>query len=196
MACRIAEAMGIVGGKQDEYASALGGIHYFTFDDAVHPHALELDLGFRQQLRSRLVLVYSGERRLSASIHEHVWGGFRAGDRSVVEALGNLRRLAGEMKDALGKHDIDQFASLLSENWVNQKALHPSVSNPRLEDIFRLALASGALGGKACGAGGGGCLLFVGADGQVDRLRAALRSARLQLVDFDFDPLGVYLQKG
>lgn len=193
IACEIAALLGIVGGKQDEYASALGGITYYTFDDAVHPEKLELPSSCIQQLRSRLVLVYSGKQRLSGSIHENVWSRYRQREPAVVHALSSLKRLAGDMRDALLTSNVDALGSLLNENWSNQKALDPSVTNPLLDEIFDFALASGAGGGKACGAGGGGCLIFLAAAGEDQRLRNALRSRKLQIIDFDFDTQGVYL---
>jgi D-glycero-alpha-D-manno-heptose-7-phosphate kinase len=196
IACQIGSLLGILGGKQDEYASALGGIRYYTFRDTVQAEQLDLGSVLTEELRSRLVLVYSGASRLSGSIHEHVWGGFRAGEPGVAGALASLRRLAREMKDALLSHDLDTFGDLLTENWESQKALHPSVTNPQLDDIFDLARRFGARGGKACGAGGGGCLVFLSSSGQSERLRQAFKDRKLQVIDFDFDTYGVHLRKG
>ena len=193
IACQIARLLGIVGGKQDEYASSLGGLTFFTFDQSVHPQRLDLPSNLLARLRSRLVLVYSGKRRLSSSIHESVWSRYRQREPTVVRALASLRQLAGSMKDALLVSDLDAFGALLSENWANQKALDASVSNPLLDDIFEFATKNGALGGKACGAGGGGCLLFLAAEDQADRLRTALNRRNLRPIDFDFDSHGVYL---
>jgi D-glycero-alpha-D-manno-heptose-7-phosphate kinase len=196
MACQIASTLGILGGKQDEYAAALGGIRYYTFASAVREESLRLSPPFVSQLRDRLVLVYSGQSRLSADIHTHVWGHFRSGEPSTVRALAGLRQLAGEMKHALLASDLAAFAQLLNDNWSHQKSLHPSVTTQRLDEIFELARNNGAQGGKACGAGGGGCLLFLTEEGQAERLRAALKDRRLQLIDFDFDDYGVYITRG
>lgn len=196
MACQIASTLGILGGKQDEYASALGGIRYYTFGSVVEDELLRLSPRFAGQLRDRLVLVYSGQSHLSADIHDQVWSRFRSGERSTVRALAGLRQLAGEMKRALLAADLEAFAELLNDNWSHQKSLHPSVTTLRLDDIFELARSNGAQGGKACGAGGGGCLLFLAVEGQVDRLRAALEDRRLPIIDFDFDDHGVYITRG
>jgi D-glycero-alpha-D-manno-heptose-7-phosphate kinase len=193
IACGIAALLGIVGGKQDEYASALGGIGYYTFDAAVHPQRLDLPSATVRELRSRLVLVYSGKQRLSGSIHESVWSRYRQGAPATVGALATLKRLAIEMKDALLTANIDALGPLLSENWAAQRALDPSVTNPLLDDIFDFAIKNGALGGKACGAGGGGCLVFLSAPDQASRLQAAFKSRKLPVIDFDFDHHGVYL---
>jgi D-glycero-alpha-D-manno-heptose-7-phosphate kinase len=196
MACEVASKIGILGGKQDEYASALGGIRYYTFGSTVGEESLRLSPLFVRQLRDRLVLLFSGRSRLSTDIHDHVWSRFRGGEPSTVRALASLRQIAAEMKRALLASDLEAFAQLLNDNWSHQKTLHPSVTTPRIDDIFELAYRSGARAGKACGAGGGGCLLFLAAEGQADRLRATLRERRLQLIDFDFDEYGVYITRG
>lgn len=196
IACRIASLLGILGGKQDEYASALGGISFFTFSDTVEAERLELERTFVQELRSRLVLVYSGASRVSGSIHERVWAHYRSKQPGVVDALHRLRHLGGEMREALMAHDLDSFGLLMNENWSSQKALDPTISSPHLDSLMDLALRNGAIGGKACGAGGGGCLLFLAADGRAPELRQALTTRGLQNLDFEFDTYGVHLTRG
>lgn len=196
MACHLSEMLGILGGKQDEYAAALGGIHFFSFDGTVKAQRLELSLPFRDEMRSRLVLVYSGRSRISGSIHDHVWSRYRTGNQTVHAALDGLKRVAGEMKDALDEQNLDDFSKLLSENWAYQKELHTSVTNTDLDDLFEFAGRYGAQGGKACGAGGGGCCLFAVEAGGSERLRAAFQTRKLNVIDFDFDSYGVYVTKG
>lgn len=196
IACQIAELLGIVGGKQDEYASALGGVHYFRFGSAVEAERLDVSPSLVDELRSRLVLAYSGESRISGSIHDRVWERYRERDARVMAALAELHRLASAMRDCLLVQDIDTFGRLLSENWTCQKALDPSVTTARLDAIVDRALANGAIGGKACGAGGGGCLVFCCAEGRRGSVVAALERDGVNIVPFDFDTYGVYLTKG
>lgn len=196
MACRLSEMLGILGGKQDEYAAALGGIHFFSFNGAVEAHRLDLPLPFQDEMRSRLVLVYSGKSRLSGSIHEYVWSRYRGGNETVRAALDGLKRVAMEMKDTLAQQNLDDFSKLLSENWAYQKELHSSVTSPELDDLFAYAGRHGAQGGKACGAGGGGCCLFAVEAGSSERLKSAFRNRKIDVIDFDFDSYGVFVTKG
>jgi D-glycero-alpha-D-manno-heptose-7-phosphate kinase len=195
-ACRVAEALGILGGKQDEYASALGGITYFTFGETVRDERLELDSHIVEALHRRLILVYSGQKRLSSAIHESVWSRYRSGEPGVVSALSTLKNVAGSMRDALLKGDLDAFGDLIGENWAQQKMLHASITNERVEDMIDYACAHGAAAAKACGAGGGGCLLLYARQDESDRLRSALAKRQVRIVDFHFDTYGVYLKKG
>ena len=87
IACKVKDLLGIVGGKQDEYASALGGIGFYRFGRDVIAERLPLEAAAVQELRSRLVLVYTGKCRISSDIHDAVWSRYRAGDATVVSAL-------------------------------------------------------------------------------------------------------------
>jgi D-glycero-alpha-D-manno-heptose-7-phosphate kinase len=101
------------------------------------------------------------------------------------------------MRKALLALDFAAFGHLLNANWDNQKRLHPSVSNPYIDDIVEFALRHGAIGGKAIGAGGGGCLLFLGAsEASATILKTELKRRQQRIIDFAFDTYGVYLSKG
>jgi D-glycero-alpha-D-manno-heptose-7-phosphate kinase len=196
IACKIKDSLDIVGGKQDEFASALGGIAFYSFTDTVVVERLSLDASFTEEFRRRLVLVYTGKRRNSSDVHEAVWTRYRTGDPVVVSALRTLKRIAAEMKTSLENRDLDTFGRLMGETWEQQKLLHPSVDDPRLSEVFALGNGGGALGGKACGAGGGGCAIFLARPGEEGRLRDALSAPGFQIINFDFDTYGVHLKKG
>ena len=75
--------------------------------------------------------------------------------------------------------------------WENQKRLHSSVTNDEIECLFEIALANGAIGGKACGAGGGGCLLFYCPPDKEHQVRRSLSAAGATILDFTFDFSGL-----
>lgn len=194
-AWRVENELGILGGKQDHYASAVGGINFMTFGRETVVEPLSPGFPFVEELERRLVLVYTGRRRLSHDIHEAVWGGYGRGDDAVVSALRRLRGIACEMREALMRQDLRAFAELLNDNWAHQKLLHASVTTPQIDDLMELALRSGAMAGKACGAGGGGCLVFLAHDGAEISLSETLTQAGTQPIRFNFDWYGVYLTK-
>jgi len=196
-AWRVEQELGILGGKQDHYASAVGGISYMRFGSGpAEVEELKPGFPFTDGFERRLVLVYTGRRRLSSDIHEAVWGRYRSGDTVVAGRLARLRDIAGEMRNALMAHDLDAFAELMAENWACQQKLHASVTNAEVNALVALALRSGAQAVKATGAGGGGCLLCLARDGQEEVLRARLAQAGAQPLTFTFDWFGVHLTKG
>jgi D-glycero-alpha-D-manno-heptose-7-phosphate kinase len=78
-AFRLEGLLGILGGKQDQYAAALGGFNLLTFaETGVTAERLAVPADTVRELEARCVLCYSGKPRLSGRIHENVWGAFRA----------------------------------------------------------------------------------------------------------------------
>jgi D-glycero-alpha-D-manno-heptose-7-phosphate kinase len=180
--------LGILGGKQDQYASAIGGVNFMEFSgEDVKLSKLPLPAGTLYELEKNLVLCYTGKSRLSSNIHQNVVDAYLAGCKDTLDALRNLKQIAVEMKNALLKGDLLHFGTLLNDNWDNQKRLHTSVTNPEIDSLFDLALGNGAIGGKASGAGGGGCLVFYCAGDQEHAVRRKLQDASCDVIDFNFD---------
>ena len=195
-AYRLENLLGVTGGKQDQYAAALGGINLLRFQGgAVRVERPSLSEDTLRQVEGRLVLAYSGESRLSGEIHERVWKGYLSGEKKVAAALRRLRDIALEMRGALVCGDLGAFGALLGENWRCQKDLHPSITNETVGGLFRAANAAGAISGKACGAGGGGCLLFWCQEGAASQVCEALRSARAQIIDLVLDWEGLVVKR-
>ncbi len=186
------EELGIRGGKQDQYSSALGSVQFLEFNGhAVRSSALDLPHGIVLEMERSLVLCYTGESRLSGDVHASVSKNFAEGRRETVDAIRGLKQVAQRMKDALLQGDIRSFGELLSENWALQKALHPSITTEQIERLFDAAGEVGAIGGKACGAGGGGCLLFACRPETEHRVRRVLEENGARILEFGFDGLGV-----
>lgn len=186
------EELGIAGGKQDQLAAAWGGINALTFGpDAPIRQSIAVTSGVMHELERRLVLCYSGMSRLSGDIIQRVQQAYMSGDPATCGALRSMVNLASATVDTLLRGSIDDLGGILRENWQCQRALHPSVTNAELDYLFEVADAHGALGGKACGAGGGGCAVFLAPfDGEY-RLRQALEAAGGQIIDFNIDTSGL-----
>ena len=198
----------MVGGRQDQYAACYGGLNSMTFPSAeqrkierarahtdvlpVRIERLPLPEAALSALEQRLVLVDSGVSRLSGEIHAHVWSAYARHDDDVTGALLALRQYARAMRDALLASDFGGVRHVINENWTQQKRLHPSVTNETIDAIFELATANGATAGKACGAGGGGALLFYASSAEgAAGLRRALVAAGITVVAFGFDMDGL-----
>lgn len=198
-ACALAALLGIAGGKQDEYAAAVGGVNLMRFGgpdgDDVTVEPLELAAPVREELEARLVLCYCGQARLSGDIHDRVWGAYERGDHAVAATLGELRDTAIAMAAALTAGDFARVATLIDRNWAAQRRLHPSITNARVEELFGVARGAGALAGKACGAGGGGCLVFLAEPARVLAVRVALQAAGARLIDARIDENGVVVAR-
>ncbi|MBF6601179.1 MAG: GHMP kinase [Dehalococcoidia bacterium] len=201
-------AEGVIGGRQDQYAACYGGLNFMTFPSAearrtgsartgeeplpVRIEPLALPEATMQALADRLVLVDSGTPRLSGHIHRHVWDAYARHDDDVTGALLALRQYGRAMRDALVASDFGGVRQVMNENWLQQKRLHPAITDGRIDAIIERAVASGAGAAKACGAGGGGALVFYASSAEAaTRLRAALAGEGLSLIDFRFEPAGL-----
>ncbi|HST90057.1 MAG TPA: hypothetical protein VLJ14_16915 [Ktedonobacterales bacterium] len=191
LACQIEiERLGLPIGKQDQYASAFGGLNSIAFASAgVCVTPLALPDGALDALASRLLLFATGGTRNSASILH----GQRADTRdnpAVVERLHRLKTLAVAMRDALLAEDFDDFGALLDRAWQEKRGLSAAISSDAIDAAYAAARAAGALGGKITGAGGGGFLLLYAPPRRRAAVRAAMASRGLRELSFAFDRAG------
>ncbi|RKU05810.1 hypothetical protein C6503_26565 [Candidatus Poribacteria bacterium] len=195
IANQIERETGIPCGKQDHYASVLGGLNFLRCQgESVVVTRLDLDSEVVQRLQQSLLLVYTGESHFSGEILQNVVDAYKSGNRRTHEALSALRRIAQEMKVALCQGDLSCFGYLLAENWRYQQQLDPSVTSERIEHLFEIAEHNGSLGGKACGAGGGGCLVFYCPQDRQNRVAEALLAVGAPSIRFSFDFKGLLVQ--
>ena len=173
------EDLGIAGGRQDHYAAAMGGALGLWFGGDVRTRRIPLSDRVVDLLNRRCIVVYTGQSRISSNTITAVMDAYRARNATVLGALDRLRDLAGQMVDALELADIDSLGRMVGEHWVHQRALDPAIPTPLIDAILGDAAAAGALGGKALGASGGGCVLAIAADGREDDVQRAM-AARAQ----------------
>jgi D-glycero-alpha-D-manno-heptose-7-phosphate kinase len=60
-----------------------------------------------------------------------------------------------------GHVDVEQFGRVLDETWQLKRGLASTITTDDIDRWYDRAIAAGATGGKICGAGGGGCFVFV-----------------------------------
>jgi D-glycero-alpha-D-manno-heptose-7-phosphate kinase len=192
-----AEDLGVLGGRQDQYAAALGGLQFLEFGEpGVSATRLAPPESFLRELERHLVLCYTGASRLSGETHARVWRRFAEGDAQVGAALDGIRRCAGAMRDAIGRAELVAMGEILAENWAHQQALVPDMQTGVMKTLERAAAAAGASAAKACGAGAGGCLVFLARPGCAFAVADAVRAAGGTVLRFTFDTAGVVCWSG
>jgi D-glycero-alpha-D-manno-heptose-7-phosphate kinase len=185
------EDLGVPGGRQDHYAAAYGGALALTFGDDTRVRRLSLSPACTESLERRCVVVYTGQSRISGDTITAVLDAYRNRDRHVLHALGRMKALARAMADELCAGDIDELGELVWEHWQHQRALHPSIPTPLIDSILERARAAGAHGGKALGASGGGCVLIIAGDDNVDRVTKAVTELAPHIVPIQIDEAGL-----
>lgn len=178
-------------GRQDQYASAFGGINCIAFNaDGVRVEPLRLNSDVERALSECLLLFYTGKSREAATILREQQAD-SASKPMVIEALHNIKALAWEVRAALLRADLDGFGRLLDCGWQEKRRLSGRISSQQIDSWYAAARASGALGGKIAGAGGGGFLLLYCPPHRQAALRAAMRRCGLRELAFDFEHRGV-----
>lgn len=175
-------------GKQDQYASAFGGLNCFEFsDEGVKITPLKMSAANIRNLERRLMLFYTGATRQARDIlHEQRSASEQKSGRTV-EGLHQIKALGWQIKDAMESDRLDDFGALLDESWQKKKQLASGITNAFIDEAYTQARANGAIGGKITGAGGGGFLmLYCPEERQADVL-TALERLGLQQVRFAFD---------
>jgi D-glycero-alpha-D-manno-heptose-7-phosphate kinase len=152
---------GQAGGRQDQYAAALGGFNAMTFEkSATTVEPLSPHRGFVTELESSIILYFSGVSRFSSQIiQDQITSTTQAGS-VALEAMHGLKQEARQMQEAVVTGDYGLFVEALLKGWENKKKTSSSVSTAQLEQVLEAAFSAGAHAGKISGAGGGGFMFF------------------------------------
>lgn len=178
-------------GKQDQYASAVGGLNILEFrGERVQVCPLALSSNVISSLSTRLLLFATGQTHNSADILGRMNGETQP---KTQEILHRIKALAEEMCTVLQSGNLDQFGYLLDVAWQEKKRLNGSISTQAIDQWYDAARRAGALGGKITGAGGGGFLLFYCPQERQAALRSTLTQLGLEEMLFDFDFVGSQL---
>ena len=181
------------GGMQDQYACAFGGFNFIEFLDVdrvvVNPLRIPPDVA--NELHGSLLLCYTGMTRKSGGILRRQVEGYVSRRPESVGALGRIKALTLELKEALLTGDLDRFAGILDESWHAKRGLAEGITNDRIDDLYAHARKAGALAGKLLGAGGGGYLLLFCPFDRRPAIADAMEQVGARPVPFHFEERGV-----
>jgi len=187
-ACKVEiEKLGEPIGKQDQYIAAHGGITCFEFCQSGHVivSPLKISKETLYDLEDNLLLFFTGYSRAASSILKEQNDKSKDNNEEMIANLHFVKELGLKSKVALENGDLHQFGELMNIHWEHKKQRSGSMSNPKIDEWYNLALKNGAVGGKLIGAGGGGFLMFYAED--KSKLRQALTNEGLEEVRFKFD---------
>jgi len=161
VACEIEmDKCGYPVGKQDQYASAYGGLNHFTFekDGNVLINNINIPKTTLSVLQDRLLLLYSGRGRKANTILQKQQHAML--DKEKFQAVVRARDKVFKGLDYLYKSQLDQFGELFHQSWIEKKNLVSSITDDYFDSIYNFAKTNKAVGGKLLGAGGGGFFIF------------------------------------
>ena len=175
-------------GKQDQYMAAFGALTALEIakDGKVSVSHPPLSMELVDALESNILLFYTGAARDAVTILREQDGATKSKDRVVVGSLREIKDIGIEIGNAIVKGDVRRFGELLDVHWQMKKRLSGGISSPEIDAWYELAKHNGAIGGKICGAGGGGFLMLY-CEEDKHRLRDAMRRAGLCELNFRFE---------
>jgi D-glycero-alpha-D-manno-heptose-7-phosphate kinase len=161
-------------GKQDQYAAAFGGLNFFSFKPggAVTVEPQRLNNGGIQHFFDCVLMFWTGHQRDSSAVLAEQ----KANTPAKMESLRRMREHAVALQqlcDAV-PFDIERFGAILNESWNLKRGLSSKITTNQIDQWYDAAMAAGAEGGKLCGAGGGGFLLFIARPEKHDAVCGAL----------------------
>jgi D-glycero-alpha-D-manno-heptose-7-phosphate kinase len=155
--------LGLAGGKQDQYAAAFGGVNFIEFlpDGRTIVNPLRLNQDVLNEFEASLVVCFTGVSRQSDTIIREQTAGIRQSSEDSLRALHQLKADAVAMKQTMLAGDMRGMATILARSWMAKKRTAGAITTALIDELYGLAVASGALGGKVSGAGGGGFMMFI-----------------------------------
>jgi len=181
-------------GTQDHYPPAFGGVSAIRLEPGgERREEIGCDLS---ELERRLVLCYTGKPRQSGINNWEVFARHISGDRRVYRNLERIAGVARQLWAALGRNQWSELGRLVREEWDFRRRNLPTISTPTIDRIIRDSRRQGALGGKVCGAGGGGCVTLIIDPEARPRVEAAVQAAGGQLLPLRIDREGVRVRIG
>ena len=152
-------------GIQDHLHAAFGGLNLYRFQGKrIIIEPVQPSTSFKKLLNQSLILVYTKKTRYASKILDHqVDLTVKKINTKNIKELVDLTIECDKMLNQ-NKDDNSLLVSLgkyLQKSWELKKTFSGQISNSSIDDIYEKGMSMGALGGKLCGAGGGGFVLFL-----------------------------------
>jgi D-glycero-alpha-D-manno-heptose-7-phosphate kinase len=188
-----AQVIRVPTGVQDYRPALYGGISAVELAvDGVRRVSLEVDPA---DLAQRLVLAYTGASRNSGINNWEVMTRRINGDSVVTSAFDAIRDATFSMREALEAHDWPSVSMHLAAEWQARKQLAPGVTSREIDNLLERARFAGALAGKVCGAGGGGCLVCLVDPERKPDVEASLAAGGARVLPFTIEREGLTVTK-
>jgi D-glycero-alpha-D-manno-heptose-7-phosphate kinase len=176
-------------GTQDHYPPAFGGAAAIELP-AGGEHRVELRLNL-DELEKRIVVCYTGKPRQHGINNWEVFKAHINGKRAVQNGMEKISQVAQLLRVALEATDWDEAGRLMREEWFFRKRNLPTISTKLVDRVIDNSRRKGALAGKVCGAGGGGCVVLLIDPDARPKVEAAIREAGAEVLPVKIDRQGV-----
>ena len=176
-------------GWQDYFPALYGGANVVHLGpEGVKREKLPV---FVSELEKRFVLCYTGQPRDSAINNWEVMKSHIDGDEQVRRNFDKITTIASQMREALLTGDWKDVGELLALEWENRKQNFKGISTPTIDNMIEQTQKQGTVAAKVCGAGGGGCVVFMVEPGTKPAVEEALTQMGGQIINFAFSRTGL-----
>ena len=179
------------GGWQDQIGGIIPGIKCTYTNPGTEQmfrvEPIKLSEKFKEEINNRLVLIYTGQRRLAKNLLRDIMNGYISNNKKVLTAIKNIKSQALIMQEDLKNEDLDSFAMHLNEHWRLSMNLDSGCTNTCINQI--LISCDDLISGKMiCGAGGGGFLQVILKNGKTkkeleDRMQSVFQDSGIKVYD-------------
>lgn len=176
-------------GTQDHYPPAFGGAAAIELP-AGGEHRVELRLNL-DELERRIVVCYTGKPRQHGINNWEVFKAHINGKRAVQNGMEKISKVAQLLRVALEAADWNEAGRLMREEWFFRKRNLPTISTKLVDRVIEDSRRRGALAGKVCGAGGGGCVVMLIEPEARQKVENAIRDAGAEVLPVKIDRQGV-----
>lgn len=178
-------------GKQDQYAAAYGGLNLIRFhpDDSVSVDPVICTPAVIKKIDESTLVFFTGRTRSASAVLKNQSDAMKLEQRRIL-----MRRMVGlafELKKELESGNVQNFGSILDENWRLKSQLTNGISDSQIDDWYRRGIEAGATGGKLLGAGNGGFIMFYAPPENHEKIKIAL--ADLNPIKFGLDRTGAQI---
>ncbi len=180
-------------GCQDYYPALFGGVNAIHLRaDGVRREALAVA---PEEIERRFVVAYTGAPRQSGINNWEVFKAHIGQDKRVHENFDQIASIANGMRRALLSANWDEVTALLRQEWALRKTNAPGITTPLIDTLMTAARNRGALAGKVCGAGGGGCMVLQIAPESRTEVESVIRSNGGEVLPFKVRRVGVTVEQ-
>jgi len=166
-------------GSQDQFHAAFGGINVFQFYPS-HTTVRPVIISRTKKiiLENQLLMFYTGLTRFAHEVVQEQLDNTKTFNNDAC--LERMYEMVFEAEEIISHSSDDEMlpllGRLLDESWNLKKRLSSKISNPIIDQYYEAARSAGAYGGKLCGAGGGGFLVFLAPVQTIEAIREKLKN--------------------
>jgi D-glycero-alpha-D-manno-heptose-7-phosphate kinase len=176
-------------GWQDYFPALYGGANVIHLSpEGVRRQRLPV---FVSELEERFLLCYTGQPRNSAINNWEVMKSHIDGEEQVLRNFDQITTIASQMREALQTGDWKDVGDLLALEWENRKQNFKGISTPTIDSMIEQTRGKGTIAAKVCGAGGGGCVVFMVEPGTKPAVEETLTQMGGEILNFAVSRTGL-----